>query len=118
MLRRFAQAIIRGFTQEGRLLRLLAIAEARFHALGTGPIWSSYESGVALANFVAHARARITDGTISQTEKSELWGIFAPTCDWDDTVGDVRLGNEIFAILDSLYRRNVHFPIPPSETGA
>jgi hypothetical protein len=31
--------------------------------------------------------------------KKELWGIFIPTSDWDDTVGDVELGEEIFQRL-------------------
>ena len=118
MLRRLALAVLRPFTLEGRLLRLLAIAEGRFRALGSGPVWSSYESGAALADFVACARAKIKDGTISPAEKSELWGIFAPTCDWDDTVADVQLGNDIFSILNGLYGPEVRFPTSPNETGA
>jgi acyl carrier protein phosphodiesterase len=88
---------------EKRLCELLNRAEAKFRALGTASIWSSYDSGIALADFVAKARSEIENDIISQEYKSELWGIFAPTCDWDDTVGDVDLGNDIFSLLDQLY---------------
>ena len=92
---------------EKRLCELLKRAEAKFRALGTGPIWSSYDSGIALADFVAKARSDIENETMSQENKSELWGIFAPTCDWDDTVGDVDLGNEVFSLVDRLYGKSV-----------
>lgn len=32
----------------------------------------------------------------------ELWLWFAPTCQWDDFVGDVELGNRIFKRLNKL----------------
>ena len=98
------------FTAKTELLRLLAAAESKLRALGDKPVWSSYESGPAMADFVAHARVQIENDAITQAEKSELWGIFAPTCDWDDAVGDVQLGNDIFSILDVMYRGDIHFP--------
>jgi hypothetical protein len=86
-----------------RLCELLVTAAFRFYAVGAGPIWSSYESGWDIGNFVNGCRNAILDGNISFAQKRELWKIFAPTCDWDDVIGDVQLGNEIFEILDKLY---------------
>ena len=93
-----------GNAVEKRMLcSLLKRAESKLRALGTGPIWSSFDSGVALADFVLKARSGIKNNAISPADKSQLWYIFAPTCDWDDTVGDVDLGNSIFALLNGLY---------------
>lgn len=103
------------FSRKTELLRLLVAAESKLRALGDQPIWSSYESGPAIADFVAHARMQIENDTITQAEKSELWGIFAPTCDWDDVIGDVQLGNDIFSILSGMYRRDIHFPKPEEQ---
>lgn len=97
-------------TNTNQLLRLLVVAEMKLRALGDKPVWSSYDSGPAIAEFVAHARQQIANDVITQSEKAELWGLFAPTCDWDDVIGDVELGNDIFAILDSAYRGDLHFP--------
>lgn len=103
------------FSRKKQVLRLLLVAESRLRALGDKPVWSSYESGPAIADFIAHARTRIENDSISQSEKSELWGIFAPTCDWDDVVGDVQLGNDIFSLLNVMYRRDIHFPNTENE---
>lgn len=77
-------------------------------ALGSASIWSSYASGPAIADFIASARLRIEAGTVDETTGRELWGIFAPTCDWDDIIGDVALGEAIFEIVDALYGPRQH----------
>ncbi len=104
------------FTSKTELLCLLGAAESELRALGDKPVWSSYESGPAIADFIAHARSQIENDAITHAEKSELWGMFAPTCDWDDTVGDAQLGNDIFSILNVMYRGDIHFPSTKSET--
>ena len=85
-----------------RLLKQLATAESKLRDLGDKPVWSAYESGRAMADFISHARDQIEKGTLTQADKSELWGIFAPTCDWDDVIGDPDLGNDIFSMLNDL----------------
>lgn len=44
----------------------------------------------------------------NQTDLSELWAWFAPTCAWDDFVGEEGqgLGNRIFARLDRWRKGN------------
>jgi len=91
---------------EQQLCELLVAAAARF-AARTGPIWSNYESGSVIASFVLECRDRIANGALAQDQKRKLWTIFAPTCDWDDVVGDVELGNAVFGLLDQLYRAEV-----------
>ena len=49
-------------------------------------------------------RSAIQRGTVTLPQVRELFRIFSPTCDWDDVVGDVDLGNEIFSIIERLYR--------------
>jgi hypothetical protein len=87
---------------EEELVRLLLIASVRLAEI-RGPIWSSYPSGTALAGFTLYRRSQIARGTIESDQARELWGIFAPTSDWDDVVGDARLGDAIFTLLDKLY---------------
>jgi hypothetical protein len=82
-----------------RLCRLLTAAADELTTI-RGPIWSSYASGPALAEFIRACKDEIEQGTISKAQKRELWGIFAPTSDWDDVVGDVWLGNAIFELLE------------------
>jgi len=35
---------------------------------------------------------------------TRLWGIFAPTCTWDDAGGDSHLGQAVFELIDHLFR--------------
>ena len=90
--------------QESELLNLLSRAEAEFRHLEGKPIWSSYSSGPEIADLISSARGQIQAGSLAHETSRELWSIFAPTCDWDDVIGDVDLGNAIFEILNSRYR--------------
>jgi hypothetical protein len=85
-----------------KLCSLLVIAAEKLAAV-QGPIWSSYDSGRDIANFVLECRNAIEQGTITVAQKKELWGIFPPTSDWDDVVGDVILGETVFQLLKHLY---------------
>jgi hypothetical protein len=66
-------------------------------------VWSSYDSGTALAEFVARARRLLEAETIDPSTLDELWCVFAPTSDWDDVVGDVNLGQAVFGALERVY---------------
>ncbi|MCP4592343.1 MAG: hypothetical protein GY842_16545 [bacterium] len=90
-----------------RLCGLLLKAERRLRALGDKPVWSSYGSGPAIGDFVARARHLIEADKIDQATLEELWCIFAPTCDWDDVVGHVGLGQAVFDSLERAYGKRV-----------
>jgi hypothetical protein len=89
-----------------KLRRLLALAARRL-AAAQGLIRSDYDSGSEMAQFVRQCEKGIEHGTIDQRQKKELWRIFRPAGDWDHVVGDVELGNEVFALLDRLYGNGV-----------
>src|SRR5438445_2326876 len=89
-----------------KLCRLLVTAAEKLAAV-QWPIWSSYDSGRDIANFVLECSNAIEQGTVALTQKKELWGIFAPTCDWDDVGGEVKLGNTVFELLESHYREEI-----------
>lgn len=93
-------------TDRDILISLLSEAAEKLAAV-EGSIWSSYNTGADIAKFVLECRAAIEAKTLSLPQKRELWGIFAPTCDWDDVVGDCDLGNRVFELVDRLYRRAV-----------
>jgi hypothetical protein len=88
-------------------LRHLLVAAARRLAAMQGPIWSDYESGSELAHFVVECKKSIEYGTLGPAQEQELWRIFAPTGDWDRVVGDVELGNEVFALLEKLFGHKI-----------
>jgi hypothetical protein len=85
-----------------RLCGLLVEAASKLVAI-QGPIWSSYDSGAKIADFVIECKKAVETDTITTSQKRELWSIFAPTCDWDDVVGDVLLGEEVYTLLNKLY---------------
>lgn len=72
-------------------------------AVGDEPIWSNYDSAPALAQFIRSMICKIKTDAISAEEKNELWRIFAPTCDWDDTAGHVQMGKDIFGLIQRVF---------------
>ena len=46
---------------------------------------------------------KIESGDLSVID--ELWGWFAPTCQWDDFVGDIELGERIFQKLNRIKKK-------------
>lgn len=68
------------------LCQHLKIASTRLSAVN-GSIWSSYDSGTDIAQFILSCLSGIRAGILTLEQKKELWGIFAPTSDWDDVVG-------------------------------
>ena len=55
-----------------------------------------------LAELIDHSADRLASGDDSDGKR--LWIIFAPTCVWDDAGGDSRLGQNVFELVDSLFR--------------
>lgn len=54
-------------------------------------------------NFHKTLKRAITDFELGdESVINDLWNWFAPTCDWDDLVGDLNLGNRIFERLKEL----------------
>jgi hypothetical protein len=94
------------YLRRKKLCRLLTVAAKKLGAVRE-PIWSGYHSGADIANFVLECREAINRETITLDQKKELCGIFLPTCDWDDVVGDAYLGTEIELLLDKLYRKEL-----------
>ena len=88
--------------REREVARLLRLAADKLSAVH-GPIWSLYESGPELGSFVLGCAAAVERGDIQPAQRRELWMVFAPTCDWDDVVGNLELGNAVFELLDQLY---------------
>ena len=90
-----------------KLISLLLKASDSFLKLGHVDIWDSDYFADELGLFCKEVSEKILDNSISLDEKKKLYYIFAPTCAFDDSVGDVKLGNQIFELLDKLYRSEV-----------
>jgi|GEM_PF-1888078 len=91
------------FNPKVRLCSKLEQAAVVLDTLGDGPIWPDYDSAPALAEFIRSLICKIEDGSISREEKKTLWNIFAPTCDWDDIVADVQLGECVFDLVERVF---------------
>ncbi len=61
--------------------------------------------------FTTFQLAAVIDGLADRAESGDysvgrrLWHIFAPTCTWDDAHGDSRLGEDVFRLVDTLFRQ-------------
>jgi len=89
-----------------RLCGLLGKAAEQLATI-EGPIWSAYESGAKIAEFVLECQRAIERDTITLSQKRELWRIFVPTCDWDDVFGDLLLGEEVYVLINRLYGEEI-----------
>ena len=86
-----------------KLISNLRIAIQKLKLLGKHQdLLSHYESAEDLAAFIEKQISLLTTGTISTPDLEELNLIFAPSSDWDDYVGDVDLGEDIFQDLKIL----------------
>ena len=101
---------------KAQLCSKLEQASVMLDALGDGPIWSGYDSAPVLAQFIRSLIYKIENDTISSEEKNELWCIFAPTCDWDDTVGHVQLGEDIFRLVERVFPETKPTGIPKQRS--
>jgi len=90
--------------QKEQLIFLLRQAAQRWIALGHQEIWDSDDYTDELGNFCNQTADNLAINDISDGEKKKLYFIFAPTCAWDDSVGDVDLGSKIFACIEAQYR--------------
>jgi hypothetical protein len=91
-------------TPKDQLIPLLQRAASRFLALGHSDIFGSDDYTDKLGIFCQEAASKMMAGELSDEEATRLYFVFAPTCAWDDSVGDVDLGNSIFRLVDILYR--------------
>ncbi|MGJ8641353.1 MAG: hypothetical protein ACSHX8_10745 [Opitutaceae bacterium] len=83
------------------LTKLLDRAEASLRPRSDDPFFSaSFDTVEDLANCIQKRKNELELRTLDEKGKNELWGIFAPTCDWDDAGGDSLLGNQIFEHLN------------------
>lgn len=95
--------------QTNRLLALLRDAEQRLRSVSVDDTWSCL-SRDQFIGLVSTSRVEIAEGNLAGPKAEDLWRAFAPTCDWDDMVGDVELGNAVFELIEGLYGR------PPAST--
>lgn len=91
-------------TPKDQLIPLLQRAASRFLALGHSDIFGCDDYTDKLGIFCQEAASKMMVGELSDEDATRLYFVFAPTCAWDDSVGDVDLGNSIFRIVDILYR--------------
>ncbi len=91
-------------TPTEQLIPLLQRAASKFNSLGHTDIFGSDDYTDELGSLCQNAASKLITGALTDEEATRLYFIFAPTCEWDDSVGDVDLGNSIFVILDQLYR--------------
>ena len=89
---------------EKQLTELLPRAAEKLKALGHNDIWNSDYYCDDLGIFCDQAAEKLKNNSLSDEEKKKLYFIFAPTCEWDDSVGDIALGNMIFGLLERLYK--------------
>ena len=90
--------------EQEQLIPMLRQAAQRFLTLGHQEIWDSEDYTDELGIFCNQAADKLTNNDLSDDQKKRLYFIFAPTCAWDDSVGDTDLGNKIFGCLEALYR--------------
>jgi hypothetical protein len=85
-------------------LRLDLQAAAQFlreHGSNSAPIEGLEKS---YDEFFAEHIERLAEQLDPSDEKvlEELWGIFAPTCSWDDANGDAQIANQIFSVISGM----------------
>jgi hypothetical protein len=94
-------------TDREKLIPLLRQAATRWLSLGHQDIFGSDEYTDDLGNFCNRvADSLLTEG-LSESDKRRVWRIFAPTCEWDDSVADVELGHQVWHLVDKLYGKEV-----------
>ncbi len=88
------------------LISLLAEASIEMKNLGDkATLWSNYDTCQDLGNFIEKAKTRLAKN--DKTDVAELWSIFIPTSDWDDSGGSMILANKIFELLNKLYKDTI-----------
>ena len=91
-------------TEDDRKLLVSLLAEAAKEMKNLGDratLWSHYDTCQDLGIFIEKAKNKLAKN--DETDVVELWTIFIPTSDWDDSGGSMILANKIFALLNKLY---------------
>jgi hypothetical protein len=74
---------------------LLRRAATEMRGRGSDEIpFTKFRSTLEFADFLDSAAGRVRGG--DTTDGKDLWQLFAPTCDWDNADGSLRMGNLIF----------------------
>lgn len=88
--------------ERNALEKLLHEASMEMLSYGDTPLlYSSYETAEKLGAFIEKIAQKIVRG--EDDYLPELWNIFAPTCEWDDSGGSVKLGSQIFKLLSDFH---------------
>lgn len=90
-----------------RLVTLLGAAETKLRSRSLTDAFARL-SLAELRQLVSDSRSAIEAGRLSRPSAADLWRAFAPTCDWDDVVGDTELGHEVFELIELLYGPPTH----------
>lgn len=86
-----------------RICELLLIAEQVLRGNPDLPMaYTRFNHPDELANEIQKHRDNIAKSDFSTVK--ELSGIFAPTSEWDDCVGESDLANEIYQLLEEMSR--------------
>lgn len=85
------------------LCALLAEAQAAVDAQEHKPWLDGFDSNEEFAEFLGKVQIQLAADQLSWLSRQKLRLAFAPTSDWDDCVGVVDLGNEIYGLLLTLY---------------
>jgi hypothetical protein len=89
---------------QAQLADLLGEALQKLRTRSFDDTWS-HLSLAQFSDLLSVSRAEISQNSLPASRAADLWHAFAPTSDWDDTVGDVELGNTIFELIEALYGR-------------
>lgn len=88
------------------LISLLKEAANEMKVLGESSTpWSHYDTCQDLGIFIEKAAEKLD--TDNEEDVVELWHIFAPTSDWDDSGGSLRVADRIFELIDKLYGAHI-----------
>lgn len=90
-------------TETEQLIPLLRQAAKKFVALGHSDIWDSDDYTDDLGRRCDEAATKLVAGRLTDEEAKRRYFVFAPTCEWDDSVGDVDWGNAVFSLLGQRY---------------
>lgn len=84
-------------TDKTQLLELLEKASSEMIRHDQLPYLGKFGTCAELGQYIAKLRAEVELG--NQHVLTNLWRIFAPTCDWDDAGGSPEIADAIYALI-------------------
>lgn len=85
--------------QNSSLRDLLRQAERWLRTVDPNTVFTRFNDATAFADYLSVCADVSECGNLKDSQRNELIEIFAPTCDWDDVLGDTALGQAIFDAL-------------------